>query len=368
MFLMVSSAVSSVTLTPATVTGGTSSTGTVTLRSAPSGNAIVALASSNSQLAVVPGTVTVPAGRTSATFTVNTASVTATSTVVISAAYENVTQSATLTITAPGSADGGGVAPGFFTPTSHAPDSGGDGNGYELGPANARTVDGIFATDANSGTGTSTSCTNSGKDRHRFLDFGITIPDGSAIAGIEVRLDARADSTSGSPRICVQLSSDGGATWTAAKATGTLGTGPRTFVLGSTTDTWGRTWTAANLTDANFRVRVVNVAGSTSRDFFLDGIAVRPHVTTAGSPAQTATLTVAATGRGGERVTSTPAGISVAVGSTGSATFATGTSITLTVSNGRDAIWSGACSSGGNKLRACTFTLTGNSSVTANVQ
>jgi hypothetical protein len=83
---------------------------------------------------------------------------------------------------------------------------------------------------------------------------------------------------------------------------------------------------------------------------------------------QTATLTVTATGRSGERITSSPAGISVATGSTGSASFATGTAITLTVSNGRDAIWSGACSSGGNKTKSCTFTLTAASMVTANVQ
>jgi hypothetical protein len=85
-------------------------------------------------------------------------------------------------------------------------------------------------------------------------------------------------------------------------------------------------------------------------------------------PAQSATLTVTATGRTGERVSSSPAGINVAVGSTGSATFATGTSITLSVSNARDAIWSGACSSGGNKVKTCSLTLTGNASVSANVQ
>jgi hypothetical protein len=67
-------------------------------------------------------------------------------------------------------------------------------------------------------------------------------------------------------------------------------------------------------------------------------------------------------------VVSSPAGVNVAVGSTGSAPFATGTAITLSVSNGRDAIWSGACSSGGNKTRSCTFTFNANASVTANVQ
>ncbi|MEY2458982.1 MAG: hypothetical protein QOG30_812, partial [Acidimicrobiaceae bacterium] len=68
-------------------------------------------------------------------------------------------------------------------------------------------------------------------------------------------------------------------------------------------------------------------------------------VTPAPPHAQTATLTVVASGRGGETVVSSPAGISVATGSSGSASFATGTSITLSVTNGRSAIWSGACSS-----------------------
>jgi hypothetical protein len=77
---------------------------------------------------------------------------------------------------------------------------------------------------------------------------------------------------------------------------------------------------------------------------------------------------VSASGRSGERVISSPAGINVNVGSTGSATFAGGTRITLSVSNGRDAIWSGACSSGGSKTRTCVFTLNTNASVTANVQ
>jgi len=85
-------------------------------------------------------------------------------------------------------------------------------------------------------------------------------------------------------------------------------------------------------------------------------------------PGQAVTLTVTATGRSGERVLSTPSGISVSVGTTGSATFNAGTSITLSVTNGRDAIWSGACSSGGDKRRTCTFTLNGTAAVTANVQ
>ena len=93
-----------------------------------------------------------------------------------------------------------------------------------------------------------------------------------------------------------------------------------------------------------------------------------PSPTPTPTPSSTATLTVFASGRSGERVISSPAGISVAVGTSGSGSFTTGAAITLTISNGRDAIWSGACSSGGNKAKSCTVTLAGDASVNANVQ
>ena len=90
----------------------------------------------------------------------------------------------------------------------------------------------------------------------------------------------------------IDLSLDGGATWTAAKSTATLGTSMNTFILGSPTDTWGRTWSPANFADANFRVRVINIASSTSRDFSLDWIAVRvTHSGSSGSTPPSATPT-----------------------------------------------------------------------------
>jgi hypothetical protein len=101
------------------------------------------------------------------------------------------------------------------------------------------------------------------------------VPGGATINGIEVRLDARADSTAGSPRICVQLSWDGGASWTSALQTGTLTTSEATYTLGGAANTWGRAWGSADLSNANFRVRVINVASNTSRDFSLDWVAVR---------------------------------------------------------------------------------------------
>lgn len=155
------------------------------------------------------------------------------------------------------------------------PATGGDNNGYESVPANAYTSNSLYAVDTNSGTSTSTSCGNTGKDRHIFSNYAIAVPASATVLGIEVRADARADSTLNSPFICIELSGDGGATWTAAKTTATLGTTRQTFTLGSTADTWGSAWTSTNLNNTNFRVRITNVSSSTARDFSLDWLAVR---------------------------------------------------------------------------------------------
>ena len=89
----------SVTLNPSTVTGGTSSQGTVTLTGpAPAGGAVVGVTSSNSDVARPPATVTVPAGATSAKFTVTTTSVGITFNVTISASYGSATVESQLTV------------------------------------------------------------------------------------------------------------------------------------------------------------------------------------------------------------------------------------------------------------------------------
>ena len=92
--------VSSVSLNPASVTAGSNADGTVTLNTAaPSGGAVVTLLSSNTAVATVPSSVTVQAGKTSATFSVRTQKVTAKSSAVISGTFGGVTQSATLMVT-----------------------------------------------------------------------------------------------------------------------------------------------------------------------------------------------------------------------------------------------------------------------------
>jgi LmbE family N-acetylglucosaminyl deacetylase/lysophospholipase L1-like esterase len=88
------------TLSPPSVVGGTPSQGTVTLSgTAPPGGAAVGLASSNLVVATVPASVTVPAGAPSATFTVTTSAVPASTGVTISATSSGVARTATLTAT-----------------------------------------------------------------------------------------------------------------------------------------------------------------------------------------------------------------------------------------------------------------------------
>ena len=96
-----SATLSSVALNPTSVTGGSPSTGTVTLSgTAPTGGAQVLL-SSNNGVATLPSNVTVAAGATSATFTVSTSAVTSSTPVTISASYAGATKTASLTVNPP---------------------------------------------------------------------------------------------------------------------------------------------------------------------------------------------------------------------------------------------------------------------------
>ena len=108
--------VSSVTLNPTLVTPGTPSTGTVTLNeAAPTGGTVVTLTSGNTAAATVPASVTVPAGSTSATFTVTTLSVATSTDVTITAADPGSSQSAVLTVAPPVSVSSVTLSPTLVT-------------------------------------------------------------------------------------------------------------------------------------------------------------------------------------------------------------------------------------------------------------
>lgn len=169
---------------------------------------------------------------------------------------------------------------GFRDCSAQAADTGGDGNGYQGTPANACSDDGVVATDVNSGSGTSTLCTATTKDRHRFSAFGLGVPTtATAVLGITVQAKMGIDSIAGTNRVCAQLSWNGGSSWTTAQWVAITSTGLTEYTLGGATSLWGRVWTPTELSDANFRVRLVNVSSNNARDFSLDGVEVQVNYT-----------------------------------------------------------------------------------------
>lgn len=157
----------------------------------------------------------------------------------------------------------------YKSPTAEAATTGGDGNGFEASPDNAFADGGGEATNSN-GAG----------DRHLFFDYNpFDIPEGSTINGIEVRVDWYLDSTGGTNSLDVELSYDGGTSWTSAKSDITETNAEHVASLGGSSDTWDRTWDATEFSDANFRVRVTSSSTDGNRDFFLDWIPVRVYYT-----------------------------------------------------------------------------------------
>ena len=125
--------ISSVTLTPNEVVGGTSSSGQITLATpAPTGGLTVNLSSSDPST-TVPASVTVPAGATTATFAITTIPVTPGVSVTISAQVRKSVCTATLTVDGPTpqamtlnptTLYGGQTSSGLLTLTGPAPTAG----------------------------------------------------------------------------------------------------------------------------------------------------------------------------------------------------------------------------------------------------
>jgi hypothetical protein len=163
--------------------------------------------------------------------------------------------------------------------TANAPETtgSGDNNGYELNPGNACALDGAVATDANSGTSTTNTCTGTGKDRHQFWGYAFGLsPTPTSIDGITLKAVAGENNTTGTTNLCVQLSWDGGTTWTTARTIALTSTALATYTLGTATDNWGHSpWTASQLGATTFKVRITDNATITTKTFTLDYLGVQ---------------------------------------------------------------------------------------------
>jgi hypothetical protein len=125
------------------------------------------------------------------------------------------------------------------------------------------------AYDQTDGTYATTSAANDAD----FTNYAYSIPGTNAINGIEVKLEVSGTTAAGS--IAVSLSFDGGTSWTATKNTATLSTTDTVLTVGGVVDTWGRTWTASELSNANFAVRLTGAPFE--NEIRVDAIQVRVH-------------------------------------------------------------------------------------------
>jgi hypothetical protein len=184
------------------------------------------------------------------------------------------TNEVTATVTA---ATSTGLQPCSTTAGFNVADTGGDGNGYETNPTRAcgAAPDGLFARDANTGTGgRSTVCTNAANDRHRFWGYALGLPGSvTAINGITVQANVGLSSSLGTSTICIALSWDGGTSWTAPQQVTLSGNAISPYTLGGVAITWGRTWAVGELAASTFRVRITD-ASTTGKDYRLDWLAV----------------------------------------------------------------------------------------------
>jgi hypothetical protein len=95
-------ALTGLTFNPSVVTMGRATAGTLTFESSVADGSLVTLSASPANLVTLPSSVTVPAGRTSFSFTVTTRTVTADTTVTVTARYGSSVRTGTFRIVVPG--------------------------------------------------------------------------------------------------------------------------------------------------------------------------------------------------------------------------------------------------------------------------
>ena len=351
----------------------------------PAGGATIALASSNPSAVPLPASIAMPGNIAWTQFTVQSGQVTAPTPVTLSATLNGSTASLQLTVlppslqsisVSPGTISGGAQAGAIVMLNGQAPASGAvvslSSNSLAVSPPPTVTVaPGDFSASfplSTSAVAAPTTATLTASWNGATAQTQLTLlpqPPPASLTLSPTSTVGQGGGSSATVSIASPQSTD--TTFQVASSNPAVATVPGSMIV------------PAGVTNGGFNVFTSAVSAQTVVTISVSGGGVTKTATLTVTPSassppppppptSTATLTVTATGRNGETVSSSPSGIAVAVGSTGSASFTTGTAITLSVSNGRDAIWSGACSSGGNRTKSCTLTLSGAASVSANVQ
>ena len=117
-------------------------------------------------------------------------------------------------------------------------------------PDNAFTSNNQYATDTMRGSGHTQAWSN----------FGLSVPNGATIDGIQV--DAEIHSTSTSCNVSADLSWNGSSWTNANESISGIGTTDESDSFGGPTDTWNRTWSSSNFSNTSFEVRLSDDGGT----------------------------------------------------------------------------------------------------------
>lgn len=142
---------------------------------------------------------------------------------------------------------------------------------------------GGFTNASNAYTSNNSYATWNGNDAaysHVYGDFGITGPSGSdTIDEIVVKLEGASGGENDDYKLTVELSWDGGTSWSTAKKTPQYVSSDGTYRIGGDPDGWGHTFTPSELSNANFKVRVSSPDDSDNDTWSLDHVAVQVFYT-----------------------------------------------------------------------------------------
>jgi 6-phosphogluconolactonase (cycloisomerase 2 family) len=175
---------------------------------------------------------------------------------------------------------GSSVSVGVVAPAG----DGGLGGGTNKGGDSIGSNPNYKVPTANSGSWTNPSSAYDGTDgtyttdssgaTNNYSNHGFSVPESNTIDGIAVQLEVSGTTAAGS--IGIELSWDGGTSWTdSGNTSGTLTATDAVVTIGGPSDTWGRTWTDTEFSNANFAVRLTG--NPSSNTVQVDAIQVRIH-------------------------------------------------------------------------------------------
>lgn len=114
----------------------------------------------------------------------------------------------------------------------------------------------------------------------KLTNFGFSIPSGSTINGIIVRINGYRAVSTACPFANVRIVKGGSISSTNMAGSATLTTSPADYDFGSSSSLWGETWTYSDINSSTFGV-VFNLQMQNTKLFsaYIDGVQIQIHYT-----------------------------------------------------------------------------------------